>query len=103
MNQSIEKAREILNSVNNPTDALAKANFDPNFLGQIRQYLNNPMSNILLPMIGIDKKTALQKLDSLEKMMSTDKTNNLPNESNKSSSVGDDDLERFRKGLNSFK
>lgn len=104
MNQSIEKAREILNSVNNPTEALSKANVDPSFLSKVREYLNNPMYSFLLPIIGIDKKVALQKIDSLEQMLGKDKTTNIPNESTQSSQiVGGDDLERFKKGLKSFK
>ena len=105
LTQSIAKAKEILNSVSNPTDALAKANVDPSFFGKVREYLNNPMYSFLLPMLGIDKKVALQKLDSLEKMMSTDRTASFPNESIQSSPKlsPSDDLERFRKGLNSFK
>lgn len=94
----------MLNSVSNPTDALAKANIDPGFIGQIRNYLNNPMYSLMLPLLGIDKKVALEKLDSLERMMGKDKTNITPNEFNQSSSLmSDDDLERFRKGLKSFK
>lgn len=65
------------------------------------------MYSFLLPMIGIDKKVALQKIDSLEQMLNN-QTNNpmtLPNESQQSSlpMSQNDDLERFRKGLNSFK
>lgn len=94
----------MLNSVNNPKEALTKANVDPGFLSKLKSYLNNPMYSLLLPAIGIDKKVALEKLDSLEKMMSTDKTNISPTESNQSSSfMSGDDLERYRKGLNSFK
>jgi hypothetical protein len=103
LNQSIEKAREILNSVNNPTDALQKANVDPGFLSKVREYINNPMYSLLLPMIGIDKNVALQKLDSLEKMLGKDKTINITNESTQSSQVGGDDLERFKRGLKAFK
>lgn len=65
------------------------------------------MYSFLLPMIGIDKKVVLQKIDSLEQMLNN-QTNNpmtLPNESQQSSlpMSQNDDLERFRKGLNSFK
>ena len=105
LTQSIEKAKEILNSVSNPTEALAKANVDPNFFGKVKEYLNNPMYSFLLPMLGINKKVAMEKLDSLEKMMSTDRTASFPYESTQSSpkSSPSDDLERFRKGLKSFK
>lgn len=108
LTQSIEKARTLLNSVNNPTDALSKANIDQGFLEKIKGYLNNPMYSFLLPIIGIDKKVALQKIDSLEQMLNNNQTNNpmtFPNESQQSSFLmsQNDDLERFRKGLNSFK
>lgn len=94
----------MLNSVNNPTDALQKANVDPKFLGKVKEYLNNPMYSLLLPILGIDKEVALQKIDSLEKMLGKDKTHNNPIESTQPSQfVGGDELERFRKGLNSFK
>lgn len=105
LTQSIAKAKEILNSVSNPTDALAKANVDPNFFGKVREYLNNPMYGFLLPMLGINKQVAMQKLDSLEKMMGKDRTTSFPNESIQSSPTmsPSDDLDRFRKGLKSFK
>ena len=107
LSQSIEKARTLLNSVNNPTEALSKANIDPGFLEKIKGYLNNPMYSFLLPMIGIDKKVALQKIDSLEQMLNNQSTNptTYSNESQTSSfpTSQNDDLERFRKGLNSFK
>lgn len=66
------------------------------------------MYSFLLPIIGIDKKVALQKIDSLEQMLNNNQTNNpmtFPNESQQSSFLmsQNDDLERFRKGLNSFK
>lgn len=66
------------------------------------------MYSFLLPIIGIDKKVALQKIDSLEQMLNNNQTNNpmtFPNESQQSSfpMSQNDDLERFRKGLNSFK
>jgi hypothetical protein len=65
------------------------------------------MYSFLLPMIGIDKKVALQKIDSLEQMLNNQSTNltTYSNESQTSSfpTSQNDDLERFRKGLNSFK
>jgi len=63
------------------------------------------MYGFLLPMLGINKQVAMQKLDSLEKMMSTDRTASFPNESIQSSPTmsPSDDLDRFRKGLKSFK
>jgi hypothetical protein len=55
--------------------------------------------------MGIDKKVALEKINSLEKMMSKDRAIQSPNEFITSSSnmSHGDDLERFRKGLTSFK
>lgn len=91
--------------MNNPTDALAKANIDPSFFEKVKGYLNNPMYSFLLPMIGIDKNVALEKINSLEQMLSKDRAIKKPNEFMQSlpqPSKGDD-LERFRKGLNSFK
>lgn len=85
-------------------DALDKANVDVGFLNQVKGYLNNPMYSFLLPMIGINKQVALQKIESLEKMLKGEITDN-PNDSTPSlpkSSKGDD-LERFKRGLNSFK
>lgn len=97
----------MLNSVNNPQEALKKANFDPSFLKTIKGYLNNPMYSLLLPMIGIDKKSALQKIDELERMMNEGQnslTNSFPNSSQPSAVKGfADDLERYKRGLNSFK
>lgn len=104
LSQSIEKAREILNSVNNPTEALSKANVDPSFLNNIRGYLNNPMASMILPMIGLNKSVVLQKIDTLERMMNKDRVAIPSNDSNKSSPYvgGGDDLERFRRGIKSF-
>lgn len=95
----------MLNSVNNPADALNKANVDANFITKIRDYLNNPMYSMFLPMLGINKSVALQKLDSLEKMLKGENANPSSNEFKQvSAQQGQaDDLERFRKGLNSFK
>lgn len=95
----------MLNSVNNPTEALNKANVDAGFITKIRGYLNNPMYSMFLPMLGINKSVALQKLDSLEKMLKGENNNPTANEFNQvSAQQGQaDDLERFRKGLNSFK
>jgi hypothetical protein len=105
LTQSIEKAREMLNSVDNPMDALSKANLDPGFLRNIKGYLNSRTASIFLPLMGIDKKVALEKINSLEKMMSKDRAIQSPNEFITSSSnmSHGDDLERFRKGLTSFK
>ena len=85
-------------------DALDKANVDVGFLNKVKGYLNNPMYSFLLPMIGINKLVALQKIESFEKMLKGEITDN-PNDSTPSlpqSSKGDD-LERFKRGLNSFK
>lgn len=105
LTKSIERAQELLNSVNNPADALNKANVDANFITKIRGYLNNPMYSMFLPMLGINKSVALQKLDSLEKMLKGENANPSSNEFKQvSAQQGQaDDLERFRKGLNSFK
>lgn len=107
LNNSIEKAKEMLNSVNNPQEALKKANFDPSFLKTIKGYLNNPMYSLLLPMIGIDKKMALQKIGELERMLNEGQnslTNSSPISSQQSAEKGiADDLERYKRGLNSFK
>lgn len=95
----------MLNSVNNPMEALDKANVDIGFLQKVKEYLNNPMYSFLLPMIGINKQVALQKIESLEKMMagkSADTQTNDLKTSLPQSSQGDD-LERFKKGLKSFK
>lgn len=91
--------------MNNPTDALAKANIDPSFFEKVKGYLNNPMYSFLLPMIGIDKNVALEKINSLEQMLSKDRAIKKPNEFMQSlpQPSNGDDLERFRKGLNSFK
>ena len=105
LTQSIEKAREMLNSVDNPMDALTKANFDPSFLKTVKGYLNSPMASIFLPLMGIDKKVALEKINSLEQMSSKDRAIQTPNgfiESSSNVSRGDD-LERFKRGLNSFR
>ena len=107
LNQSIEKAQEMLNSVNNPLEALTKANVDPSFLEKIKGYLNNPLYSLLLPMIGINKKVALQKIEELERMINGESqplTNSSINSSQSSAPMGQaDDLDRFKRGLNSFK
>ena len=104
LSTSIEKAREILNTVNNPTDALKKANVDVNFLNKIRGYLNNPMYGIVISMLGINKEIALQKLNALEEMMGKDKTTTSFNDLNKSLPMSQgNDLERFKRGLKSLK
>lgn len=95
----------MLNSVNNPMEALDKANVDVGFLQKVKEYLNNPMYSFLLPMIGINKQVALQKIESLEKMMTGQSADTQTNDLKTSlpqSSQGDD-LERFKKGLKSFK
>ncbi len=95
----------MLNSVNNPMEALDKANVDVGFLQKVKEYLNNPMYSFLLPMIGINKQVALQKIESLEKMMAGQSADTQTNDLKTSlpqSSQGDD-LERFKKGLKSFK
>ena len=86
-------------------DALTKANLDPKFLRTIKGYLNSPMASIFLPLMGIDKKVAQEKINSLEQMMGKDRAIQSPNEFIESSSnmSNGDDLERFRKGLISFK
>lgn len=96
----------MLNSVNNPIDSLNKANVDPSFLKTVKGYLTNPMFSFLLPMIGIDKNIALKKIDELEQMISNQSTDVsvAPTSSQPSSQWGQgDDLERFKRGLNSFK
>lgn len=106
LNQSIEKAKTMLSSVNNPIESLNKAKVDPSFLKTVKGYLTNPMFSFLLPMIGVDKNVALQKLDELEKMMSNPTTDftTSPTPTPTSSQWGQgDDLERFKRGLNSFK
>ena len=98
----------MLNSVNNPREALTKANIDLPFLQTIKGYLNNPMYSLLLPMIGVNKKVALQKIHELERMMnneqnsSTDFSPNSPQQTSASQGLADD-LERYKRGLNSFK
>jgi hypothetical protein len=58
---------------------------------------------MILSILGINKETAIQKLDSLEKMLGKDKITTLPTESTKSSFPSqNDDLERFKRGLKSF-
>lgn len=91
--------------MNNPTDALKKANIDPSFFNKIRSYLNNPVYSVFLPMIGLDKNIALEKINSLEQMMGKDRAIQSPKEfmiqsPNKSQF---DDLDRFKRGLKSFK
>ena len=104
--QSIEKANALINSTNNPTEALKKANVDPNFLGKVREWLNTPAYSLFLPMLGVNKKVALEKLDSLEKLIGNNNSIPSPNELTQTSSTQPgqvDDLERFKKGLISFK
>lgn len=105
LSSSIEKAKEILNSSENPAEALKKANVDAGFISKVRGYLNNPMSAFILPMLGVNKQVALQKLDSLEKILKGESDNPNSNEPMQvTAQQGQaDDLERFRKGLNSFK
>jgi hypothetical protein len=95
----------MLNSVDNPTEALMKANFDPSFLKTIKGYLNSPMASIFLPLMGIDKKVAQEKINSLEQMMSKDRAIQSPNEFIKSSQTVShtDDLSRFKRGIKTFK
>lgn len=93
----------MLNSVNNPMDALD--NIDKNFLQTVKGYLNNPLYSFLLPIIGINKQVALQKIESLERMMNGEAQ--IPNSFQSQSQTSypsnpNDDLSKFRKGLNSF-
>lgn len=104
LTQSIEKAKSILNSVNNPVDALRKENITPEFLQKIKGYINNPFYGFLLPMLGIDKNVALQKIDSLEKMLSNDGVNSNVNYTNQPVQRNQsDDLDIFRRGLKNIK
>lgn len=84
-------------------DALAKANVDINFIEKLKNYLNNPMYSVVLPLVGINKQEALKKLNSLESMMKNNSTNS--NEFIKSpvETEQTDDLEKFKRGLKSFK
>lgn len=95
----------MLNSVSNPAEALNKANVDPSFLEKIKTWINSPTYSLALPLLGIDKNVALEKITSLEKMMSKDRAIQSPNEFIKSSTQSgqSDDLEKFKRGLKSLK
>lgn len=95
----------MLNTVANPIDALDKANVDPSFLGKLKSWINSPAYSLALPLLGIDKNVALEKITSLEKMMGKDRAIQSPNEFIKSSTQSGlgDDLEKFKRGLKSLK
>ena len=103
LNESIEKAKNILNSVNNPVDALKQENVSPEFLKKVKGYINNPIYGFLLPILGINKNVALQKIDSLEKMLSNNSNSNVNYNQPSVNGKQSDDLDRFRKGLNNLK
>ena len=77
--QSIEKANALINSTNNPIEALKKENVDPKFLGKVREWLNTPAYSLFLPMLGVNKKVALEKLDSLEKLIGNNNSFDVDN------------------------
>lgn len=105
LTKSIDKARELLNSVNNPQEAISKANIDVAFLDKLKGYINNPLYSMFLPLLGLNKNIALQKINLLEKTLKGEIDNPSSDRFNQvSAQQGQaDDLERFRKGLNSFK
>lgn len=105
LTKSIDKARELLNSVNNPQEAISKANIDIAFLDKLKGYINNPIYSMFLPLLGLNKNIALQKINLLEKTLKGEIDNPSSDRFNQvSAQQGQaDDLERFRKGLNSFK
>lgn len=85
-------------------EAYNKANVKPEFLEKIKGYLNNPSFSLLLPLIGINKAESLKLIDSLEKNMGIDRTSSNPMNETSSVQQGQiDDLEKFKRGLNSFK
>ena len=43
LSQSINKAKEALNLVNNPLDSLVKNNVSIEFLDKLKGYINNPL------------------------------------------------------------
>lgn len=93
----------MINSVSNPAEALNNANVDVGFIQKIKGYLNNPMYSFILPLIGIDKQTALQKLDSLEATMQGRQPQGFNEQSSSAFQSGVDELERYRNGIKSFK
>lgn len=100
----MESAKILLNSTTNPIEAAKKANIDVSFIEKLKGYLNTPTYSLLLPILGIDKQTALSKLESLENILSKDRTTINSNGFNQSSSNSQvDDLEKFKRGISSFK
>lgn len=77
--ESISKAREILDGSNVPSEALEKAGITTDFIQKVRGYLNNPLSSFILPVLGVDKKTAMTKLNEIESIIG--KNNSSMNES----------------------
>lgn len=87
--------------MDDPKEALIRANVDRSFLDKLKSLANNPMAKFFLPKIGLSKQGVLQKLNELEQEM-----DNIPDNSNPNSSGSKgltDDLDKYKKGLKSFK
>ena len=102
LNQSIQKANELLNSTSSPEEAIRKANIDNSFLEKIKGYLNNPMYSFVLPLIGINKQQALEKIESLQNTFTKNSVSNDLTKSLPETGVGND-LDKFKRGLNFIK
>lgn len=89
--EAINKAQEVMNTCNNPQEALSKAGVSGDFLQGLKGSLSNPIASGLLAKMGLDKTSASTILDNLSNQKSTQITQ------------PEDDLSRLKQGLNKLK
>lgn len=87
--------------MDDPKEALIKANIDRSFLAKLKSYINSPMAKFIIPMVGLNKQTALQKLNELERELDDTPEDSQPSSSGSKGFT--DDLDKYKKGLKSFK
>jgi hypothetical protein len=59
------------------------------------------MAKFIIPMVGLNKQTALQKLNELERELDDTPEDSQPSSSGSKGFT--DDLDKYKKGLKSFK
>lgn len=113
LSQSINKAKEALNLVNNPLDSLVKNNVSIEFLDKLKGYINNPLIGKAVEhvakQLNLDKNTALQKIDEAKAYISNN-TNQTPSiRQNPNTFINSpqtnniDDLDKFKRALSHLK
>lgn len=66
LSNAFDTASDIMSMANNPQDALAKAGITQEDLSAIEKHLNNPMANLILGSLGVNKNEAMQVINQLK-------------------------------------